>query len=158
MNVNRVYITDFQHFTPVPRGTFSPSFFNPGSAGERSPFGRKYFCRPGPQGRSATGLRVLRSGALVLGGAPPPACGFSAPQLPCSEGLRPWPDKPAAAPPLPALGAAPLRPLRPQAPPPPPRESPSAPPPPAAGSAAPGGLPPAPPPSLRYATGRRPLF
>ena len=51
-------------------------------------------------------------------GAPPPACGFSAPQLPCSEGLRPWPDKPAAAPPLPALGAAPLRPLRPQAPPP----------------------------------------
>ena len=92
--------------------------------------------RTGPP--SATGLRVLRSGALVLGGATPPACGFSAPQLPCSECLRPWPDKPAAAPPLPALGAAPLRPLRPQAPPPPPRESPSAPPPPAAGSGRPG--------------------
>ena len=71
------------------------------------------------RGRSAPGLRVLRSATAVLGRSPPLA------------------GEPAAAPPLPALGAAPLRPLRPQAPLPPARVSPYAPPPPAAGSAAP---------------------
>ena len=45
--------------------------------------------RPGPP--SATGLRPLHSGALVLGGAPPPACVFSAPGHSCSGALRPWP-------------------------------------------------------------------
>ena len=89
--------------------------------------------RPGPP--SATGLRPLRSGALVLGGAPPLACVFSAPGHSCSGALRPWPGEPAAG------SAAPCarEPLR-SAPSgrwlrrPPARESPYVPGPPAAGS------------------------
>ena len=50
--------------------------------------------RPGP--RYATGLRPLRSGALVLGGAPPRACVFSATGHSCSGALRPGPGEPAA--------------------------------------------------------------
>ena len=84
-------------------------FFPPGFAGKWSPFGRSIFAAPAPMG------------------APPQACGFSAPRHSCSGALRPRP----AGSPLRGTRArgrsAPGRSSRPLAPPPPARESPSAP-------------------------------
>ena len=80
--------------------------------------------RSGPP--SAPGLRPLHYGALVLGGAPPRACVFSAPGHSCSGELRPWPGEPAAGSATPCarepLRSAPSgrwlrRPLRARAPP-----------------------------------------
>ena len=48
-------------------------FFPSGFAGKWSPFGRSIFAAPARRG------------------APPPACGFSAPGHSCSGALRPWP-------------------------------------------------------------------
>ena len=94
------------------------------------------------RGRSATGLRVLRSATAVLG-MPSPRAGQAGRGFGFSCARR------RSAPPPPAAGSAaplrsilaPLRPLRPQAPALPPLDTRSAPPPPAAGSGRPGRLP-----------------